>query len=166
MNYQSKVIKEYKECGYIVLNLIRLSENGYPDLLCLKDGKAIFIECKTGGDTLKPLQKYRIDELIKEGLIQRFEYTHELAWNVMKDYALFQGNSTIGGSRDATREAYKLQIIENADLWMDMIISRNQTSHNYNQEVSNEIFEKISNQYLPLFVGLKLVFEKLSTSTS
>ena len=67
MKYQSKVIKEYKECGYIVLNLIRLSENGYPDLLCLKDGKAIFIECKTGGDTLKPLQKYRIDELIKEG---------------------------------------------------------------------------------------------------
>lgn len=67
---------------------------------------------------------YIVDELIKEGLIQRFEYTHELAWNVMKDYALFQGNSTIGGSRDATREAYKLQIIENADLWMDMIQSR------------------------------------------
>jgi Holliday junction resolvase len=67
LNYQSKVIKEYRECGYIVLNLIRLSANGYPDLLCLKDGKALFIECKTGGDTLKPLQKYRIDELIKEG---------------------------------------------------------------------------------------------------
>jgi len=67
LNYQSKVIKEYKECGYIVLNIIRLSANGYPDLLCLKDGKALFIECKTGGDTLKPLQKYRIDELIKEG---------------------------------------------------------------------------------------------------
>ena len=57
-----------------------------------------------------------VEELIKEGLIQRFEYTHELAWNVMKDYAFFQGNSTIGGSRDATREAFKLQIIENADI--------------------------------------------------
>jgi Holliday junction resolvase len=63
MNYQSKVIREYKESGYLVLNIIRLSLNGYPDLLCLKAGKVVFIECKTGGDTLKPLQKYRIDEL-------------------------------------------------------------------------------------------------------
>ena len=67
MNYQSKVIKEYIECGHLVLNIIRLSVNGYPDLLCLKDGKAIFIECKTGGDTLNPLQKYRIDELNGQG---------------------------------------------------------------------------------------------------
>ncbi len=45
-------------------------------------------------------------EIVKEGLIQRFEYTHELAWNVMKDYAEYQGNSTIGGSRNASREAF------------------------------------------------------------
>src|SRR5690606_27761039 len=45
-----------------------------------------------------------LDEIIKEGLIQRFEYTHELAWNVMKDYAAYQGNTDVGGSRDATRE--------------------------------------------------------------
>lgn len=51
-----------------------------------------------------------LDEMIKEGLIQRFEYTHELAWNVMKDYAEYQGNSLIGGSRDATREALQLHI--------------------------------------------------------
>ena len=37
-----------------------------------------------------------LDEMIKEGLIQRFEYTHELAWNVMKDYAEYQGNPNIG----------------------------------------------------------------------
>jgi len=67
MNYQSKVIKEYSKKGYLVINLIRLSANGYPDLLCLKDGESIFIECKTGNDTLKPLQKYRIDELNEKG---------------------------------------------------------------------------------------------------
>ena len=48
---------------------------------------------------------YVLDEMMKEGLIQRFEYTHELAWNVMKDYAEYQGNTNLGGSRDATREA-------------------------------------------------------------
>lgn len=103
---------------------------------------------------------YIIDELIKEGLIQRFEYTHELAWNVMRDYALFQGNSTIGGSRDATREAYKLQIIENADVWMDMIQSRNKTSHTYNVEIANEIFGKIIHEYFQLFLDFQKTMEE------
>ncbi len=93
-----------------------------------------------------------MDELIKEGLIQRFEYTHELAWNVMKDYAIYQGNPNISGSRDSTREAFKLNLIENADMWMDMIQSRNKTSHTYNESTANEIFDKIINDYFPLFV--------------
>lgn len=103
---------------------------------------------------------YVIDELIKEGLIQRFEYTHELAWNVMKDYALFQGNSTVGGSRDATREAFKLQIISGADVWMDMIQSRNKTSHTYNEETANEIFNKIITEYFPLFLDFRKKMEE------
>lgn len=103
---------------------------------------------------------YVVDELIKEGLIQRFEYTHELAWNVMKDYAFFQGNSTVGGSRDATREAFKLQIIDNADTWMDMILSRNKTTHTYNEETANEIFGKIINEYFPLFLNFRNVMEE------
>lgn len=70
-----------------------------------------------------------LDEIVKEGLIQRFEYTHELAWNVMKDYAAYQGNSTVGGSRDATREAFQLHLISDGQVWMDMIGSRNITSH-------------------------------------
>lgn len=103
---------------------------------------------------------YVVDELIKEGLIQRFEYTHELAWNVMKDYAFFQGDSTVGGSRDATRAAFKLQIIENAEIWMDMIQSRNKTSHTYNEETANEIFRKIINDYFPLFLDFRDVMEE------
>ncbi len=103
---------------------------------------------------------YVVVELIKEGLIQRFEYTHELAWNVMKDYAYFQGNSTVGGSRDATREAYKLQIIEGAETWMDMIQSRNKTSHTYNETIANEIFGKIINEYFPLFIRFREVMEE------
>ena len=54
MNYQSKVIKEYKDKGYMVLNIIRLSENGFPDLMCLKDSKVVFIECKIAPDIGTP----------------------------------------------------------------------------------------------------------------
>jgi Holliday junction resolvase len=61
--YQTKIIREYTKKGYKVLNVIRLSENGYPDLIALKDGKAIFIECKEANDTFRALQKLRIDEL-------------------------------------------------------------------------------------------------------
>lgn len=67
MGFQSKVKKEYEAQGYTVLNIIRLGDNGYPDLLCLKDGKAIWIECKEEKDTLKPLQKVRIKQLRDNG---------------------------------------------------------------------------------------------------
>jgi len=65
--HQAKVKKKYENEGWIVINTIKLSVSGYPDLFCFKDGKTIFIECKEGGDTLKPLQRFRIDELIKQG---------------------------------------------------------------------------------------------------
>jgi len=103
---------------------------------------------------------YVLDEMIKEGLIQRFEYTHELAWNVMKDYAEYQGNNTVGGSRDATREALQLKIIENGEVWMDMIQSRNKTTHTYNESTANEIYRKIMEDYIPLFLSFKIKMEE------
>ena len=66
-NFQTKIIKEYEKMGYMVINLIRTNKGGIPDLLCVKDGKAIFIESKEGRDTVKPLQKLRIKELRKQG---------------------------------------------------------------------------------------------------
>lgn len=65
--YQNKVKKQMEKEGYKVVSVIKLSQNGFPDLLCMKDGRSIWIECKERNDTLKPLQKYRIDELINNG---------------------------------------------------------------------------------------------------
>jgi nucleotidyltransferase substrate binding protein (TIGR01987 family) len=106
---------------------------------------------------------YILDDIIKEGLIQRFEYTHELAWNVMKDYANYQGNSTIAGNRDATREAFQMQLIADGKVWMDMIGSRNKTSHTYNEETANEIYFKILNDYYPAFLAFQTVMEAKRT---
>lgn len=96
-----------------------------------------------------------LDEIIKEGLIQRFEYTHELAWNVMKDYVIYQGNPNVGGSRDATREAFQLQLVSEGKIWMEMIGSRNKTSHTYNEETADEIYSKILNDYYPAFLEFR-----------
>ena len=91
-----------------------------------------------------------IDELLEEGLIQRFEYTHELAWKVMKDYAQYQGYTNIQGSRDAFRKAFEMGIIEN-EAWMESINDRNLTSHNYDDETVAEILESIIDTYALLF---------------
>lgn len=101
-----------------------------------------------------------LDEMIKEGLIQRFEYTFELAWNLMKDYAEFQGNPDVGGSRDAIREAFDLQLIANGKLWMDMISSRIKTSHTYNETTAEEIYSKILEIYHPAFLEFRNVMEE------
>jgi hypothetical protein len=68
MNYQTKIIKEMELKGFTVLKVIKLSDSGYPDLLCMKkDTVDTWIECKEKTDTLKPLQKLRIDQLNKLG---------------------------------------------------------------------------------------------------
>lgn len=101
-----------------------------------------------------------LEEIIKEGLIQRFEYTYEMAWNVMKDYAIYQGNTEIGGSRDAIRFAFSINLIENGDMWMDMIKSRIKTSHTYNEQTANEIYLKIINEYHFAFLNFQKVMEE------
>ncbi|MCK9451524.1 MAG: nucleotidyltransferase substrate binding protein [Bacteroidales bacterium] len=102
-----------------------------------------------------------LEEMVKEGLIQRFEYTFEIAWNLMKDYALFQGNSEIRGSRDAIRYAFASDLITNGDCWMDMIKSRVKTSHIYNEETAQEIYLKIINEYFTTFLDFQKVMESI-----
>ncbi len=100
-----------------------------------------------------------VDALLKEGLIQRFEYTHELAWKVMKDFAEYQGYTDIRGSRDAFRKAFEMGIISDKR-WMESIEYRNLTSHNYDNKTAEEIYKAIITVYYPLFCD----FEKMMTS--
>lgn len=93
----------------------------------------------------------QLSELERQGLIQAFEFTHELAWNVMKDYFIYQGGTAITGSRDAIREAFSTGLIEDGEGWMEMIQSRNQTVHAYNERVAAEIAARITGRYRELF---------------
>jgi nucleotidyltransferase substrate binding protein (TIGR01987 family) len=102
-----------------------------------------------------------LSELEWQGVIQSFEFTHELAWKVIKDYFLFQGNSEIRGSRDATREAIKYQLISDGDVWMHMISSRNSTSHTYDACTAKHIVQRITKEYIVLFNKLSETMEAL-----
>ena len=105
---------------------------------------------------------HNISYLINEGLIQCFEFTHELAWKVMKDYAEYQGVMEIFGSRDAIRHALRFGIIDD-EKWMQTISDRNITSHQYDDDTAKRIVDNIINVYYPLFVEYeKSMLEKIS----
>ena len=105
-----------------------------------------------------------LSELEQQGLIQAFEFTHELAWNVMKDYFAFQGNPSITGSRDAVRESFNKGLITDGEGWMEMIKSRNQSSHTYNQKVAEAIVDKVVCLYHALFHDFLLQMQDLKSS--
>ena len=84
-----------------------------------------------------------LSELEKQGVIQGFEFTFELAWNVMKDYLEEQGITGIIGSKNAVKQAFNNGLIENGEIWMDMIESRNISSHSYDEEIAEKLRQKI-----------------------
>jgi len=102
-----------------------------------------------------------LSPLEKQGLIQAFECTHELAWNVLKDYLENQGIQGVVGSKGATREAFKNNLISEGEVWMDMIKSRNQTTHTYNEKTANEITEAILSRYCAQFSQFQTRFSRL-----
>ena len=108
------------------------------------------------------LEKTRpLSSLEQQGLIQGFEFTHELAWNVLKDYLSDKGISGLIGSKDATRAAFKNGLIENGEGWMKMIESRNLTSHTYNPEIAEAVVNDILRSFYPDFVKLAHTFASL-----
>ena len=99
-------------------------------------------------------------DLQKDGTIQRFEFTHELAWKVMKDYLEYEGISGISGSRSATREAFNKGLLTNGNAWMEMIESRNRTVHTYIDKILENEYKKIVSVYFSL---IDEFYEKMKT---
>ena len=96
-----------------------------------------------------------LSELEQQGLIQGFEYTHELGWNVLKDYLEAQGFVGIIGSKGATREAFKNGLLDDGEAWMDMIKARNLTSHTYKTAVAEDIAKDILGRFHPALIALE-----------
>lgn len=109
----------------------------------------------------KFLHGENVNELEEQGLIQVFEYTHELAWKTLKDFLESRGVSNLYGSKDVTRQALSDGLIQDGFGWMEMINSRNKTSHTYNEDVAREITGFIRQSYFQLFVDLKVRLEQL-----
>jgi len=116
---------------------------------------------KALGQLSKFIQKGDLNELEKQGLIQAFEYTYELAWNTIKDYFEDQGETGIHGSRNAFRLAFRRGLIENGQAWMDMIKSRTLTTHTYNEEIAEAIANAVMTIYYTEFILLENTLQKI-----
>ncbi|MGB9840913.1 nucleotidyltransferase substrate binding protein [Thermovenabulum sp.] len=99
------------------------------------------------------------NEIIIDGVIQRFEFTFEIAWKLLKDILEYEGIE-VKSPRSAIREGYKVGIISDGDAWIDMMIDRNKTSHVYDEREANAIYNKIKSFYVGLLRELKNYAEK------
>lgn len=111
--------------------------------------------------SFKLLQKYSSEdintELERAGIIQFFEMTFELSWKVMKDYLESEGY-LIKSPRDAIKQAYQINLINNGHIWLDALAKRNLITHTYNEELSKELVSKITTEYLP---EISILYQKL-----
>ncbi len=102
-----------------------------------------------------------LSDLEMQGLVQAFEYTYELAWNTIKDFYEYQGETGIQGSRDAFRLAFRRGLVDNGDAWMQMIKDRARTAHTYNEETVESIVADILESYYNEFNCLETRLSKL-----
>lgn len=84
---------------------------------------------------------------LKDGVIQRFEFTYELCWKLMKLYLEIEGIQEAKSPRSTFKEAFQYGLIEEGDIWIEMLKDRNLTSHVYDEEMSEEIYKKIRDVY-------------------
>ncbi len=103
-------------------------------------------------------QERPLSDLEQQGLIQGFEFTHELAWKVLKDYLEMEGIQGLVGSRSTVREAFKCGLIRDGEAWMDMIEKRNLSSYTYNLTVAKIAVTAIVNRYYQAFMELQQRF--------
>ena len=102
-----------------------------------------------------------LSSLEKEGVIQRFEYTFELAWKTLKDY-LEEGGLIIAPltPRQVIKEAFGSKVLADGQVWIDMLDHRNLLSHTYDQSVFDQAVQAVADHYLPALALLHGFFER------
>lgn len=89
----------------------------------------------------------------KAGVIQFFETSFELSWKLMKDYAMYLGYE-VKSPREAIKRAFNIEIITEGSNWLNALVDRNLTVHTYDEEIANEVYEKIKEEYFYLIEEL------------
>jgi nucleotidyltransferase substrate binding protein (TIGR01987 family) len=106
-------------------------------------------------------EQRELSDLEAQGVIQGFEYTHELAWKTLKNFLEAQGMANLYGSRDTTRVVFRNSLVGNGEVWMDMVDKRNLTSHTYDEETAAQVVAAICTTYFAEFERLLTQLQQL-----
>jgi len=105
-----------------------------------------------------------LSDLEKQGLIKAFEFSYELAWKTLKDLLESRAVQNILGPRDAIKKAFAADLIEDGEIWMEMIDSRNRSSHTYDQRIADDVVRSIKTDYLGAFTRFEKRLVELENS--
>lgn len=98
---------------------------------------------------LKEALQKEVDDITIDGVLHRYEFTFELAWKTLKDYLEYLGvPSETGNPREILKESYAHKLIEDGDVWINMMLARNSLSHLYDEELSRKIYNNIKDKYI------------------
>lgn len=100
------------------------------------------------------LEKSITNDIVRDGVIQRFEFTYELAWKTTKEYLEDLGIVDTNSPKAVIKEAFAQKLILNEDIWLLMLRDRNMTSHVYKEEMAQEIADRIRKSYVKEFEDL------------
>lgn len=101
-----------------------------------------------------------LSTLEQDGLIQRFEYTFELAWKVMQDYLVYVGYKELTGPRNVIKQMGRDDLID-PNQWEEMIGTRNELTHKYSEEQSRLNLNKIINDHFPVLQQFRQTIEDI-----
>lgn len=103
------------------------------------------------------INMYKEDKnaVLLDGTIQRFEFTVELAWKTIKEYLEYEKLGEFNSPRSAIKEAYKINLIEDGEKWLNMLDDRNLTSHTYDENIAKEIYRNIITDYYNVLLNFK-----------
>ncbi|MDR1000545.1 MAG: nucleotidyltransferase substrate binding protein [Clostridiales bacterium] len=111
---------------------------------------------------LSEINGYELGEtlaIIREGFIQRFEITFDLAWKTANDYLRYLGHRVQPSPRSVIKEAFAVEVIEDGQAFIDMLEARNEMSHKYNENTFNKVFQQIKDEFYPALESLRVYFE-------
>lgn len=101
------------------------------------------------------MYKEHENAVLLDGTIQRFEFTVELGWKLLKEYLEYEKLGEFNSPRSTIKEAYKIGVIEDGEIWLDMLDDRNLTSHTYDETVAKEIYRNILTRHYNILVKLE-----------
>ena len=116
--------------------------------------------CKALQQLETALQQKKFSLLEKDGVIKRFEFTFELAWKTLQDILSDRGYIDIKGPKPVIKQSFKDEIINDGQMWIDMLNDRNLSSHLYDEDSARAIFDKIQIKYFNLLIELKIFLQK------